>query len=156
MVLSAIKTEVLVINYQVMRKIFTLLCVLTIVGTACVTNSSYTESQGRYLNPTATANVTPMAADLNVSPQRITFEIDYDKTKNPSMTVDKAKSYAIAAVLAKYKADVMVAPLVNVTENSTTIHVMVCGYTATYKNFRKATVQDLNMDRTKSRKNKLF
>ncbi|MCR5549384.1 MAG: hypothetical protein K6F40_00395 [Bacteroidales bacterium] len=139
-----------------MRKIFTLLCILTFVGTACVTSSLYTESQGRYLNPTANANVTPMAADLNVSPQRITFEIDYDKTKNQGMSVDKAKAYAIAATLAKYKADVLVAPLVNVTENSSTIHVMVCGYTATYKNFRKATLQDLNMDRSKSRKNKSF
>jgi len=136
-----------------MRKIFTLLCVLTIVCTACVTESFYyTESQGRYLDPAASGNVTPTAADLDVSAQRIIFEIDYNKTKNESMTMNKAKDYAVAAVLAKYKADVLVAPLINATENSSTIHITVCGYPATYKNFRKATLKDINNGSTDSKK----
>lgn len=137
-----------------MRKIYLLLCVLAVIATACVSESTVTEAQGRFLNPTASTNVTPMAADLQVSSQRITYEADYIKDDDSSISSEKAKQYTIAAAITKYKADVLVAPLLQVQETDSKIHVTVCGYPATYKNFRKATLQDYEMERAMSRSGK--
>jgi chloramphenicol O-acetyltransferase len=136
-----------------MKKFYLLFFAIAVLAVSCKTEKSYSEFQTRQLQPTVTANVTPMAADLNVSADRIVYETEYDKTKNESISSSKAKQYAIAEVLSKYKADVLVAPLVTVKENNSVIRVTVCGYPATYKNFRKATVQDIeSVHKTKSRR----
>lgn len=126
-----------------MKKNFLLLFVVAALAVSCRTGMSYTELQTRQLQPAVSTNVTPMAADLDVSTERIVFEKDYNSTGSNAVTVSKAKQYAIADVLKKYKADVLVAPLVSVTEENSVIHVTVCGYPATYKNFHKATVKEV-------------
>lgn len=136
-----------------MKKNYLLFFAIAVLAVSCKTERSYSEFQTRQLQPAVTTNVTPMAADLNVSSERIVYETDFDKAKYDNISASKAKQYAIAQVLNKYKADVLVAPLVTLKENNSVIHVTVCGYPATYKNFRKATVQDIeSVHKTKSRR----
>lgn len=125
-----------------MRKIYILLALIALMTSACQSVQSYTECQTRSLNLTAKSVVTPVAADLNVSSNRIKFEKDFVVTKSNGMNVTKAKQYALAEVMKQYKADVIVAPLVNVSAKDNNIHVVVYGYPATYTNFRKAKVED--------------
>ena len=136
-----------------MKKLYLLLCVLGLIAASCATETSF-YTHGRNHNLTVSTNVTPMAADLDVSSERITFEANYTKKKNKHMDVNTAKSTAVADLLAKYNADVLVAPLAKVTENKKNIHVVVSGYPATYTNFRKASTQELEMRQAASKKEK--
>ena len=122
-----------------MKKLYLLLIAMAALAISCRTEMSYTEFQTRQLQPPVTTNVTPVAADLDVSPTRITYVAKYPSN---SMSVAKAKQFAIAAAMKQYNADVLVAPLASVSKNNSEMVVTVCGYPATYKNFRKASVQD--------------
>ena len=124
-----------------MRKVYLLLIALAAFFVSCQT-SIYTETQTRQNHPTFATNVIPLAADLQVSPQRIVEDVKITPPVNSVYTTEIAKEHAIAATLKKYNADVLVAPLINVYKENTTYHITVIGYPATLKNFRNATQLD--------------
>ena len=65
-----------------------------------------------------------------------------------SPTILSWKKYALAQTLKKYKADDMVSPTFEITpspDKEGVIIVTVTGHTAVYKNYRKATKEDVEL-----------
>jgi PBP1b-binding outer membrane lipoprotein LpoB len=91
---------------------------------------------------------TPTVATLEVSPTKVT-ELYTFKTKS-GLTGDKAtaniKTQAIAKLLIKYNADILVEPRYSIetisSKFSSTYNIIISGYPATYKNFRPAVAAD--------------
>lgn len=105
---------------------------------------------GRTIEPVSTMLITPVVADLNVSEQRVTYVetaafADEEVTKDMINNLDDMKAIALANATQYYNADVMVGCLVNVRTVNKHLVITVNGYPATYKNFRNATIQDVEM-----------
>lgn len=125
-----------------MRKVYLLLIAVAALFVSCKT--VYTESQSRNIQPTFATNVIPLAANLNVS-QRISEEVVVSSSSlDEAFTAEVAKEKAVAIILKKYNADVLVAPIFEVYKESTSnsYRVTVIGYPASFTNFRPATVVD--------------
>jgi len=88
----------------------------------------------------------PTVATLEVSQTKVT-ELFTIKAKSKIKDADKA--FAVAKLLTKHNADVLVEPRFSIEEitsgKTTTYNVIVSGYPATYKNFRPLTPADMEL-----------
>lgn len=127
-----------------MKKIYILLAGLIALSTACSTYR-YEEHQSRVSQMGSTGIITSTTADLNVSPNRITHLETFTQKKNENdLDLRYIKEKTLSNAMHKYKADVIVGALYDITtsEDGATITVSVTGYPANYVNFRKTTSED--------------
>ena len=158
-----------------MKKIYLLLTCLSVLLFSCSTEEylyKYNESTARYLQPSLSGYIIPMTADLNVSPTRISHSEIFDNeltaddfkssnnsvrltneieltmlTNNDSPSIQYMKNYTIGQAVKKYGADIIVAPMIEITTSAdyTKITVTITGYPASYTNFRKMTESDAKL-----------
>lgn len=153
-----------------MKKIYLLFACVSVLLFSCNTEEylyKYNENTARYLQPSISGFVTPVTADLNVSLTRIshTETFDNELTKedfntsakyssdngmsilvsNDSPSIQYMKNYTIGQAVKKYGADIIVAPMFEVTTSADylKITVTITGYPASYSNFRKITEADI-------------
>lgn len=89
----------------------------------------------------------PMIADLQIEPNRVTGEFDWDGKKRDMVNIAELEDNAVYNALFKKQADVLVAPQYRVVTEfrggHKFIHVQVVGYPAKYENFRQAPKQNI-------------
>lgn len=136
--------------------------ILVVMLTSCGTYT-YQESTARYVEPSRAGFITPVTADMEISEALVenAVEIEVVLKKRDIMLIRQAeiqgiespmilswKKYALAQTLKKYKADDMVSPTFEITpspDKEGVIIVTVIGHTAVYKNYRKATKEDVEL-----------
>lgn len=158
-----------------MRKIYLLFALAALLLLSCRSGEylyKYNESTARYLQPSVSGFVTPMTADLTVSPTRITHTETFDNELSEedfrvsgrylkrsdenettkllnfdSPLVRYMKNYTIGQAVKKYEADIIIAPIfeITTTEDYRKITVTISGYPASYVNFRKTTDADIKL-----------
>lgn len=124
---------------------------------------TYQESTARFVEPSRAGFVTPVVADMIVSEEKIenSVEIEIELKKpeiNAIMQADAQgreapivlswKKYALSETIKKFKADDIVFPTFTISPSDTKRNVLVItvtGHTAVYKNFRKATQEDVDL-----------
>lgn len=113
----------------------------------------YQESSARNLEPQHTMLLTPLVADLVVSPTRIVHVekaafANYIVDKDVAKYVPGFKKIALSRATHAHNADVMVGTTIDVdTDSEGHIVVTVSGYPAHYKNFRTGSKEDLEIIR---------
>lgn len=111
----------------------------------------YQESSARNLEPEHLMLLTPLIADLEVSPTKVRHtETESFKTIIISREVIKMmpelKKIALSRAARAHQADVMVGTTIDVeTNESGRLEITVTGYPAVYKNFRNAEKEDLDI-----------
>lgn len=81
---------------------------------------------------------TPVLAELEVSPTKLTKTVQVKKAKTP----DLAKMMAVAQVLKDTKSDLLVEPQYEINRKGGKTFVTVTSYPAIYRNFRSITPDD--------------
>lgn len=128
------------------------------IGTGSTTDPSvwyyqkygFTESMARMLEPELIMLLTPLAADLNVSSEKITY-IEKDAFSHLRIddhtisNLDEYKKLALTNASNAYQADVIVGATINVTTEDNKLVIQVSGYPATFANFRNATIRDTEL-----------
>ncbi|MBR1564847.1 MAG: hypothetical protein IJ650_05815 [Paludibacteraceae bacterium] len=111
--------------------------------------TSYSYSEYKTISPSQSVFTAPLMADLVVAKERITYaeRINQNITKLTDAEVEalanREKETVIANAVKANNADVLVAPMVNITTDANkNLVIVVCGYPATYQNFRNATESD--------------
>ncbi len=115
----------------------------------------YDEATAHSIDPVATAHTTPIVADLSVTQTRITHKETFgnnltaaDLTNpNRSAEINYLKDYTLTRAAKLNNADIIIAPTYDIktSQDMNTITVEITGYPASYTNFRKATVTDLDL-----------
>jgi hypothetical protein len=89
----------------------------------------------------------PTVANLEVSSTKVS-EL-FTLKANTSAKREDAKAFAVAKILSKHNADVLVEPRYSFetleTRWNKTFNIIVSGYPATFKNFRPATAADIEI-----------
>ncbi len=132
-----------------MRKLTTLIVILL---TTCAMQAQkesiiYRESDGRNIEPLQNAVIVPLVADLELISQT---RIEYTETFEGIITravisdIDSYKKLVLLNAMKKYKADTMIAALININtrEDGGALIVTVTGFPAKYTNFRSMTKDD--------------
>jgi hypothetical protein len=141
-----------------MKKIILLFSVAAIVCSCytpqVTTNStpkakSYSYSEYQTISPTQSVYTVPVIADLDVAEERITYAERINKNittltdAEVEALVSREKEVVVANAAKANNADVIVAPIINITTDANkNLVIIVNGYPATYKNFRNATEAD--------------
>ena len=133
-----------------MKKLLLFLGVAAIMCSCAGTKAtSYSYSEYRTISPSQSVYTAPLMADLVVAKERITYaeRINQRITSMTDAEVDalanREKENVIANALKAHNADVLVAPMVNITTDANNnLVIVICGYPATYQNFRNATEAD--------------
>lgn len=125
----------------------------------------YDEATAISVEPVTSAHVTPVVADVTVSPTKITHSetftnelSQYDiEHPNTSAEIHYLKNYTLNKATKKSNADLIIAPIYEITTSAdmNTISVIVSGYPATYTNFRTATEKDFELIKTGHETSKL-
>lgn len=128
-------------------KKFILFAVLAAAAVSCVPQRmTYRESSGRNIEPSQSAVVTPMLADLElVSDTKQTYveKTGYYVNSYVIAQIDNYKNMALLNAAKQYDADTMVAAIINVdTDADGKLVITVTGYPARYINFRTMTEKD--------------
>ncbi len=143
-------------NYNpfMMKRLLSLLALVMISSAAFaqrIERIEYQESSARTLESDQKMFMTPMIADLEVSPTRITH-VEREAFANLEITpeVIKAmatfKSVALSHAARAFKADVIVGTTIDVrTNNVGRLEITVTGYPASYRNFRIAQRTELEL-----------
>lgn len=111
----------------------------------------YQESSARNLEPEHLMLLTPLIADLEVSPTKVQHtETDAFETivitREAIKMMPELKKIALSRAARAYKADVMVGTTIDVETNANgRLEIIVTGYPAVYKNFRNAEKEDLDI-----------
>lgn len=133
-----------------MKKII-LFCGLTALICSCSTPKATTYSYSEYktVSPSQSVYTVPVIADLDVAQERITYaeRINKDITTLTDAEVEalasREKEVVIANAAKANNADVIVAPIINITTDANkNLVIIVNGYPARYKNFRNMTETD--------------
>lgn len=128
-----------------------LLCILVVaLTTGCSTTVRLIDSNARTLEPEHNMLLMPLAADLFVSPIRIThvetraFEHEsfMDASSLSKKTLDKYTTVALNRAANAHNADVIVGALIDITTIDGKLKITISGYPANYRNFRNATIDD--------------
>lgn len=143
-----------------MKKFF--LFVLLLIGSATVVRAQQksepvyrvTESSATNLDAKAQLMLTPLAAEIIVSPEKITHTereafAQYTTTDAVISDLDKFRLVAISRAAHKYGADLLVGTVIDIRtiDNVGHFEITVSGYPATYANFRNATQSDIDLAR---------
>lgn len=132
-----------------MKKVF-LFCLALIVSSSAFAqfkpdNIVYQESFARNLEPIHSMLATPMIADLEISPTKISYTETkllrpYRVNSDLIKMLPELKKLVLSRAAQLHNADVIVAATINITTNSRgNLEITITGYPATYHNFRKAT-----------------
>ena len=133
-----------------MKKII-LFCGLTALICSCSTPKATTYSYSEYktVSPSQSVYTVPVIADLDVAQERITYaeRINKDITTLTDAEVEalasREKEFVIANAAQANNADVIVAPIINITTDANkNLVIIVNGYPARYENFRNMTETD--------------
>ena len=122
------------------------LVAFVLCGCSTVQHVSYLES--RTVEPTQSMHAVPLVADLQVSDARITYseKVTLDQSVSASEVknyIEELKSSVLFHAIKHHKAEVMVAPIIDVQQEGThALLITIEGHPATYKNIRSATVDD--------------
>jgi hypothetical protein len=122
--------------------------VLSVALTAC-SSKTYSYSEFRTTQPAQSVHAVPVVADLEVSQERITYserlgvkvsDLSDAELKN---LVETEKQVVMSNAMKAHKADVLVAPLVDIlTDGNNQLVLTITAYPAKYKNYRSATKED--------------
>ena len=111
--------------------------------------TSYSYSEYKTITPAPSVHAIPVMAELEVSSERITYAERINKNIKTLTDAEvenlasREKETVIANAAKTNNADVLVAPLVNITTDvNNNLVIIVTGYPAVYKNFRSATAAD--------------
>ena len=120
------------------------------VTTTGTTKTTYSYSEYRSVQPSQSVATAPLIADLVVSEKRITYAerintvITNMSSSEAKALADKEKETVIANAVKTNKADVLVAPIIDIqTDSNGYLVIEVTGYPASYKNFRNASKDDM-------------
>lgn len=120
-----------------------------IYGCSAPKATSYSYSEYKTISPSPSVYTVPLMADLDVSKDRITYaerinqDITFLTDAEVAALANREKETVMANALKAHNADVLVAPMVNITTDANrNLVIVICGYPATYKNFRNATETD--------------
>ncbi len=133
-----------------MKKSILFLAVVALVCSCSVPKAStYSYSEYQTITPTPSVHAMPVMAELEVSSERITYaeRINQNIKSLTDAEVEalasREKETVIANAVKANNADVLVAPVVNITTDANNnLVIIINGYPATYKNFRTATAAD--------------
>lgn len=88
----------------------------------------------------------PTVADLVVQPQRVEASQDWNWKFLGGDCIAQRKKHLVYDIVKSAKADVLIEPHVNLTKKTFGKRSLtISGYPATYKNFRKATKEDMEV-----------
>lgn len=108
----------------------------------------YKEASSRYLEPTQSVMTRPLIADLQVSPQRITYVekeafVDYVVNDEIISLVPNFKAIALCHAARANNADMIIGATIDIiTTADKHLEISITGYPAVYANFRNATDAD--------------
>jgi hypothetical protein len=133
-----------------MKKSFLFLGIVALVCSCSVPKATgYSYSEYQTITPTPSVHAIPVMAELEVSSVRITYaERIHQNIKSLTdaeveALASREKETVIANAVKANNADVLVAPVVNITtDTNNNLVIMITGYPAIYKNFRAATAAD--------------
>lgn len=115
----------------------------------------YNESTARNLEPEHIMLTTPVIADLEVSPTRITHiereafkDIELDEVTTSESYIENFKKIALSKAAKAHDADLLVGSMIDVQTIDERLVITITGFPAKYVNFRKATIQDANLIRS--------
>ncbi len=137
------------------RFLLSLLAVMFFVTTASaqqrVERIEYQESSARNLEPEHLMLLTPLVADLEVTPRKVehtetkAFE-NIVLTREAISMMSELKKIALSRAAKAYNADVMVGTTIDIMTNANgRLEITVTGYPAVYRNFRNANAADLDI-----------
>lgn len=152
---------------QVMKRqaFFAIFAISVFLFTSCGSTYYYSENTVRYVEPQRAGFITPIVADMEISPNKIenTVEIPVELKKRDVAAIYAAESQgkespivlswkkaALAITAKKYNADDIVSPVFEIYPSETKEKVLVIkvtGHPAVYKNYRKATKEDVELMR---------
>lgn len=133
-----------------MKKSILFLAVVALVCSCSVPKAStYSYSEYQTITPAPTVHAIPVMAELEVSSERITYaerinqNIKLLTNAEVEALASRERETVIANAVKANNADVLVAPVVNITTDANNnLVIVVNGYPASYKNFRTATAAD--------------
>ena len=133
-----------------MKKSFLFLGIVALVCSCSVPKATgYSYSEYQTITPTPSVHAIPVMAELEVSSERITYaerinqNIKLLTDAEVEALASRERETVIANAVKANNADVLVAPVVNITTDANNYLVIVVnGYPASYKNFRTATAAD--------------
>lgn len=138
-----------------MKKLFLLLFVLCSTGSLFaqqrIERVDYQESTARNLEPEHFMLLTPLIADLEVSSTKITYTekaafLDFPVTTTMIKEIPEFKKIALSRAARSCNADVMVGTTIDVITNAQgLLEITVTGYPAHYRQFRNATLEDIDL-----------
>ncbi len=130
-----------------MKKIFLAAAAALMLMSCATGNILYQESSGRNIEPTQNAVIVPLVADLElVTTEKIEYVETFEIVVTPYVisNIEAYKRAALVNATKKYKADTMVAALINISTRSDgkALIVAVTGFPAKYKNWRGMKPED--------------
>lgn len=145
-----------------MKKCFPLFLLVAILLSSCSAIYTYRESTARYVEPMRAGFITPVVADMKISPTKISYTAKFENTLSKRDVISIMndvnnnreagivltwKKNTMAAALKQHQADDIITPTFEITpsEDLKYIEVTVTGYPANYINYRKATQEDVNL-----------
>ncbi len=143
-------------NSIIMKRLFLLLTIVSMSLGAVAQRSErveYQESSARNLEPEHSMMLTPLIADIKVSPTKITYTEteafkDYPVSKGIEKLMPDFKSIALSRAAKAHKADLLVGTIIDIiTNDNGMLEITVSGYPASYVGFRNATLNDIELVR---------
>ncbi len=146
------------INLTKMKKFFLFLVLL--VGSVTVAQAQQkseqvyrvTESSARNLDGRSQMLITPLAAEIVVSPNKISHTereafAGYTTTEDVIRNMDKLRLVALSRAARKHNADLLVGTIIDVVtiDNQGHFEITVTGYPANYTKFRNVTDADIEL-----------
>lgn len=111
-----------------------------------------TESSARNLDGRSQMLITPLAAEIVVSPTKITHTereafAGYTTTESTIQNMDKLRLVALSRAARKHNADLLVGTIIDVVtlDNQGHFEITVTGYPANYTKFRNVTDADVEL-----------
>lgn len=146
-----------------MKKVL-LIALVALVAASCVPTApttqyvyytyDYNESTARNLEPEHIMLTTPVVADLEVQPTRITHvekdayaDIILDELTTSPNYIENYKKIALSKAAKAHDADLLVGSMIDVQTIDERLVITVTGFPAKYVNFRKATLHDTELIR---------
>lgn len=139
-----------------MKRLFLLLTMVSLALCTFAQRSErveYQESSARNLEPEHSMMLTPLIADIKVSPTKITYTEteafkEYPVAKGIEKLMPDFKSIALSRAAKNHKADLLVGTIIDIiTNNKGYLEITISGYPATYVGFRNATLNDIELVR---------
>lgn len=139
-----------------MKKLLLLLAIVSISLGATAQRTErveYQESSARNLEPEHSMMLTPLIADIKVSPTKITYTEteafkDFPVQKGIEKLMPDFKSIALSRAAKAHHADLLVGTIIDIITNKDGyLEITVSGYPASYVSFRNATLNDIELVR---------